>query len=240
MKTPRLLDANEIECRVGSINEKGLTLLLYKDARVDMALLDETYGADKWQRKHYELKDHIYCSVGIKLEDEWVWKDDVGTESVSEATKGESSDSFKRACFNWGIGRELYTAPFIWVAADKYNGFKNTKGKYATYDKFFVDSIEYDKEKREITGLTVINEKTGQQVFSKKKGKVESSSFMDTKRPKENEEPFETAPTATQLKEARKLLEEKKYLPEAIEARLAIVSTSEEANTLIDKLKASK
>lgn len=240
MTTPRLLNANEIECRVGSINEKGLTLLLYKDARIDMALLDETYGADKWQRKHYELKGHIYCSVGVKIGDEWVWKDDVGTESVSEATKGESSDSFKRACFNWSIGRELYTAPFIWIAADKYNGFKNAKGKFATYDKFFVDSIEYDADKREITGLTIVNEKTDQQVFSKKKGKVESSTFMDTKKPKENEEPFDSKPTPAQLKEARSLLEKRGYLPEAIEARLAIVSTSEEANKLISNLKATK
>lgn len=166
MKEIRLLKENEIEVRVGSINDKGATLLLYKDARADMALLDETYGVDGWQRKHYELKGHIYCSVGVKFDDQWVWKDDVGTESVSEATKGESSDSFKRACFNWGIGRELYSAPFTWISADKYNGYINPKThKPATYDKFRVTKIGYD-ENKEINELEIINEKTGDIVFA--------------------------------------------------------------------------
>lgn len=163
--TPRLLKANEIECRIGSINEKGATLLLYKDARVDMALLDETFGVGGWQRKHYELKNHIYASVGIKIEDEWVWKDDVGTESNTEATKGESSDSFKRACFNWGIGRELYTAPFIWISGIHYSAYINKSGKPATYDKFSVIDIGYD-ENKEINSLVIRNEKTGRTVFT--------------------------------------------------------------------------
>lgn len=165
MMTPRLLMPNEIEARVGSINEKGATLLLYKDARVDMSLLDETYGAENWQRKHYELKGHIYCSVGIKEDGDWVWKDDVGTESNTEATKGESSDSFKRACFNWGIGRELYTAPFTWISADNYKGFLNAKGKWATYDKFSVSKIGYN-DNREINELVIVNDNTGRVVFT--------------------------------------------------------------------------
>lgn len=165
MKEIRLLKENEIEVRVGSISEKGATLLLYKDARVDMNMLDETYGIDGWQRKHYELKGHIYCSVGIKFGDNWVWKDDVGTESVSEATKGESSDSFKRACFNWGIGRELYSAPFTWIAATNYKGYTNSKGKPATYDKFRVVSIGYD-ENKEINALVIKNDTQSRIVFT--------------------------------------------------------------------------
>ena len=171
----RLLNADEIEVRVGTINEKGATLLLYKDARCDMALLDECVGIANWQRKHYELKGKIYCSVGIKgvavagggnTENEWVWKDDVGTESNTEATKGESSDSFKRACFNWGIGRELYTAPFIWIDSNKYSSFENKKtGKLGTYDKFSVQKIKYDDEKREIVGIALKNDKTNALVF---------------------------------------------------------------------------
>lgn len=160
----RPLNADEIECRVGTINEKGLTLLLYKDARADMKLLDEIYGAENWQRKHYELKGHIYCSVGIKIDDEWIWKDDVGTESNTEATKGESSDSFKRACFNWGIGRELYTSPFIWIAKEHYKEFTNPNtGKPSTYDKFAVEKIRV--ENGEITGLAIRNDKTKVNVF---------------------------------------------------------------------------
>ena len=121
----RKLNADEIYVRIGTYKKNdnreivGASYLLYKDARVDMALLDEEVGAMNWQRKH-EFKDgKLYCSVGIYDEDkeQWIWKEDVGTESMSEAEKGQASDSFKRACFNWGIGRELYTAPFIWISA---------------------------------------------------------------------------------------------------------------------------
>lgn len=176
----RLLKASEIEVRVGSINEKGATLLLYKDARVDMNILDETYGIEGWQRKHYELKGHIYCSVGIKFDDVWVWKDDVGTESVSEATKGESSDSFKRACFNWGIGRELYSSPFTWISADNYSSFTNPKtSKLGTYDKFQVTKIGYDDNK-EINILEIKNLKTSRVVFTLGKSVAEPEPPKET------------------------------------------------------------
>ncbi len=113
----RRLRADEIECRIGQVfkAKQAISLLLYKDARCDMALLDEVVGTENWQREHYECKGNLYCRVGIKTESGWVWKSDCGTESNTEAVKGESSDSFKRACVNWGIGRELYTAPFIYV-----------------------------------------------------------------------------------------------------------------------------
>lgn len=160
----RDLTANEIECRVQSVKQNGLVLLLYKDARVDMNILDETVGAERWQREHYECKGNLFCRVGIKTEpkmditsdkltldgDAWVWKSDCGTESNTEAQKGEASDSFKRACFNWGIGRELYTAPFIWIPADKcgINGGK-------CYDKFVVEKIII--ENKQITALAIWN-----------------------------------------------------------------------------------
>lgn len=166
----RLLKEDEIDVRIGSINEKGATLLLYKDARVDQSILDETVTPFGWQRDHKELKGHIYCGVGIlnNREDEradWIWKWDVGIESNTEATKGEASDSFKRACFNWGIGRELYSAPFIWIGADKYTATKNKAGKPATYDKFTVEKIKYDEDTREIIGLAIKNLSTNKRVF---------------------------------------------------------------------------
>lgn len=168
----RTLKENEIEVRIGTCKENGLSLLLYKDARADMNVLDEVVGISNWQRKHYEIKGHVYCSVGIKAvelpgggndSDEWVWKDDVGVESQSEATKGESSDSFKRACFNWGIGRELYSAPFIWIAADKAK-IITQNGKAKCYDKFHVEKIAYDDNK-EIIGLSIINSNSKQRVY---------------------------------------------------------------------------
>ena len=162
----RDLTAEEIEVRVQSVKQNGLVLLLYKNARCDMNILDETIGAENWQREHYECKGNMFCRVGIccKREnepDEWVWKSDCGTESNTEAQKGEASDSFKRACFNWCIGRELYTAPFIWIPAAKCNikdtGKKDKYGKpiFACYDRFEVEKIAVENKK--ITAISIIN-----------------------------------------------------------------------------------
>ena len=106
-KEIRLLRADEIECRVGMVSEKGLSLLLYKDARADMKILDETYGSTGWQRIHELIGGNLYCRVQIWDEEKqcWVSKMDVGTESYTEKEKGQASDSFKRACVSVGIGR---------------------------------------------------------------------------------------------------------------------------------------
>ena len=161
----RLLRADEIECRVGMISEKGLSLLLYKDARVDMKILDEVYGPLNWQRKHEMIGGNLYCTVSIwdKEKQQWISKMDVGTKSNTEQEKGEASDSFKRACFSHGIGRELYTAPFIWIGAEKVS-IKRKNDRYTTYDKFKISSISYN-ENREITGLSIINQ-DGRVVYS--------------------------------------------------------------------------
>ena len=171
----RDLRADEIECRVQSVKENGLVLLLYKDARVDMNILDETVGSSNWQREHYECKGNLFCRVGIRIErpispdtkaGEWVWKSDCGTESNTEAQKGEASDSFKRACFNWGIGRELYTAPFTWIPADKCN-IKN--GSKQCYDKFVVEKIII--ENKQIVALAIYNTTKGCRAFVWQKDK---------------------------------------------------------------------
>lgn len=163
----RTLKADEIECRVAQVTEKGASLLLFKNARADMKMLDE--AKVKWQRKHEVINGKLFCTVSIwdaELK-QWVERQDVGVESNTEATKGEASDSFKRACFNWGIGRELYTAPFIWVNADKMNIQKTEwqgKTKYKTYDKFTVTNIRYNNN-REIDGLVIVNPKTKEIVY---------------------------------------------------------------------------
>lgn len=154
----RKLKASEIECRVGTINEKGCSLLLYKDARCDMRILDETFGAMNWKRSHEIIDGNLYCTVSV-LSDvgEWVSKQDVGVESFTEKEKGQASDSFKRACVNWGIGRELYTSPFIWVNhADKEAYQKN--GKYQTYQSYHVTEIGYNAE-GEINALAIADSK---------------------------------------------------------------------------------
>lgn len=161
----RDLRADEIEIRVQSVKQNGLILLLYKDARVDMNILDETVGAENWQREHYECKGNLFCRVGIDINakneyhtSNWVWKSDCGTESNTEAQKGEASDSFKRACFNWGIGRELYTSPFIWIPADKC-GISNGK----CYDNFEVEKIII--EDKRITALAIRNVTKGVRAY---------------------------------------------------------------------------
>ena len=158
MEQIRLLKPSEIECRIGTIGEKGLTLLLYKDARVDMKILDEVYGPLNWQRTHVMIGNHLYCKVSVwdEAKQQWISKMDVGTESYAEKEKGQASDSFKRACVSLGIGRELYKATFIWVPAGKT--YIQKKGeRYITYDKFQVKEIHYNEE-REIVGLLICNQ----------------------------------------------------------------------------------
>ncbi|MDE7176334.1 MAG: hypothetical protein K2O59_00795 [Lachnospiraceae bacterium] len=166
----RLLKAEEIECRVSMVKENGLSLLLYKDARVDQKILDETFGAFGWMRSHQCIEGNLYCTVAIYDEEKktWVSKQDVGTTSYSEKEKGQASDSFKRACFNWGIGRELYTAPFIWVQGNLANIQKKGDKLYCN-DHFKVASIEYN-ENREITSLVIVNSK-GECVYTMQSGK---------------------------------------------------------------------
>lgn len=159
----RELRADEIQVRVATCRANGISLLLYKDARCDMCILDETVGKMNWQRKHYECKGNLFCSVGIHNGDEWIWKDDCGAETYTEKEKGEASDSFKRSCFNWGIGIALYSAPFIWVKAEDCNITVGNNGKYQCSDRFVVKHIAYDNGK--ISQLCIYNEKTKKDCF---------------------------------------------------------------------------
>lgn len=160
MKEFRLLRADEIECRVAQIKANGLSLLLYKDARCDMNILDETVGMMNWKKEY--SRENRNCTVYLwdKDKEQWIGKEDTGTESNTEQEKGLASDSFKRACFNWGIGRELYSAPFVWVPKEACN-ITATNGKYACYDRFKVTEISYDESER-ICALTIVNTKTGE------------------------------------------------------------------------------
>lgn len=169
----RKLRADEIECRIGSVGAKGFTMLLYKDARCDMNILDETFTPYGWQREHKEIKGVVYCGVGIHCAppvangelsmNQWVWKWDAGAESYTEKEKGEASDSFKRACVNWGIGRELYTAPLIFIRAKTEpvgNGYR-LSDKRDGYG-YKVAQIEYEGGR--ISHLVIT--KNGTQVFT--------------------------------------------------------------------------
>lgn len=162
----RTLRPDEIEVRVQQVIESKTggakaVLLLYKNARVDMDLLDEKFGCLGWQREHTFKDGKNYCKVSVYDAEKqlWVSKEDVGVESNTEETKGEASDSFKRACVNLGIGRELYTSPSIFVALNSNEWKKNDrsgKAQAQSWLKFRVSVITYDAERR-IIGLGIVD-----------------------------------------------------------------------------------
>lgn len=167
----RLLKADEIEVKVKQIKQNGSVFLLYKTARTDMALLDETVGPMSWQSDYRVINDNLYAGIGIhSAELGWIWKWDCGVESREDGDgnekKGEASDAFKRAGFKWGIGRELYTAPFIWISSDVVPTVQmgnNWKLKNA-FAKYSVSKIGYN-EKREIIMLEIVDDK-GRTVYT--------------------------------------------------------------------------
>lgn len=152
MKQFRTLRPDEIECRVAQCNEKGASILLYKTARTDADILDETVGAQNWENDFKLVDGVLYGGIGIDYvgNGKLIWKWDAGTESNTEAEKGRASDAFKRAGFKHGIGRELYSAPFIWIDAAKCERLKkNDKtGRWQCYDQFDVTEISYDEAER--------------------------------------------------------------------------------------------
>ena len=165
MEEIRLLSKEDIDVRVAQTNiynNNGqqvvkVNLLLYKNARVDMKILDELFTPMGWKRTHKLIGDRLYCSVEVFNEKtgEWICKEDVGVESNTEAEKGQASDSFKRACVNWGIGRELYTAPRISVELTDKEYTRGQDGKIRVWATFGVKSIGYDANSRTITSLEI-------------------------------------------------------------------------------------
>lgn len=186
----RLLRADEIDCRVAQCNAWGVGILLYKDARCDQNILDEAVGPMNWMRHH--SRDNANCIVSIwdDAKKMWIEKEDTGTESNTEAEKGLASDSFKRACFNWGIGRELYTAPNMFVLKKDLKTFEESewqgKKKYSTKDTFIVTDIQYSG--RKIVYVKVLNQKTNHEIefgtpaqaLAEEK-KIESSKISEVK-----------------------------------------------------------
>lgn len=159
----RDLRADEIEVRVAQAKQNGVSLLLYKDARCDQNILDETVGPMNWMRSH--TRDNANCIVSIwdKEKAMWISKEDTGTESNTEKEKGLASDSFKRACFNWGIGRELYTAPFIWIKPEDCTSLKENGQRWQCFDSFAVQKIVI--ENKRIVALAIKNTKSGKTCF---------------------------------------------------------------------------
>lgn len=188
----RGLRPDEIDVRVGSITSKGVSLLLYKDARCDMNILDEVFGVLGWQRDHRVINDNLYCGIGVwnEKEKQWIWKWDCGIESRADGDgnekKGEASDSFKRAGFNIGIGRELYTGGFIFVPCEtkaKQSGKGYELANAYQFNGAYVSHIEYKETefKREIVGL-IIKDSKGKELFTKKGQVVENGEVTDSEK----------------------------------------------------------
>ena len=158
-----LLTASDVDLRVAQLiqtkNGTYANLLVYKNARVDMKILDEVFGPMNWARSHSVIDGRLFCTVSVwdEAKAQWVSKQDVGVPSNAEATKGEASDAFKRACVNVGIGRELYTAPFIWIPSSKAN-IQKRDNRYTTSERFQVREISYN-EMREIAAITIVNDR---------------------------------------------------------------------------------
>lgn len=159
----KTLEPDDIEVRVQQVTEKGCSLLLYKDARTDARILDEAVGNENWDCDYSEVHGMLFCTVGIRCElpsgeTSWVYKSDTGSPSNMEPEKGYSSDCFKRACTKWGIGRELYTAPFIWVDKGmlQKHEYNQKRGKWTCNDKFHVSRIKVDDGR--ITDLAIANQ----------------------------------------------------------------------------------
>ena len=171
----RTLYPEEIELKVQMVRQNGACFILYKDSRVDMNLLDEAFGPLGWKNEHFVLDGKTFCTISIwdSVKNEWITKSNVGSldnnngAGGSAKVKGEISDSFKRAATVVGIGRELYTAPFIWIGADKIEIRQQGDGKdakYSTNTPLHVSMIEYD-EKRRISLLEIQKDRDGQVVY---------------------------------------------------------------------------
>lgn len=163
----RPLKPNEVEVRVGTVGAKGVSMLLYKNARVDRQILDETFGAMNWQCKYSEHKGNLFCAIGVydPKKDEWTWKEDCGTESNTEKEKGEASDAFKRAGFRWGIGIELYSSPFIFM---NISTEEISHGKYKIRNRddgfgYYVYDMKVQDGK--ITDLTICKDNRGKSMI---------------------------------------------------------------------------
>lgn len=227
----RDLRADEIDVRVQSQTEKGLILLLYKNARVDMDILDETFGKLNWQRTHNFKDGKLYCTVSVwdAEKQQWISREDVGTESNTEAEKGQASDSFKRANVNFGIGRELYTSPFIWVSAGDYS--TNAKGK--CNDTFSVADITI--KDKVITGLSIRNDKSKAIVFTygATQAKISSAKPKAEQAPIKKEIEPKNAPVEPQItyEQALEVKHEGRTLKEIYKTEREFVSIAYEQGT---------
>lgn len=241
-KKIRCLLPNEIEVRVQSVGEKSAQLLLYKDSRCDKRILDETFGIFGWKDTYQEIKGNLFCTVSIWDDEnkQWIDKQDCGTESFSEKEKGQASDAFKRACFNIGIGRELYTRIFYYAnVATKYDA---TKKKYELADKymtFHVSEIETNEQTEKIEKIKIADNKDNI-VFEYGYSKKQTTKKETKEEPKDEPKEEVAMIDATQIKALHAIFGKNDKLKESVYNQLKIKSSKEltytQAEALIKQL----
>lgn len=233
-KKIRTLKPEEIEVRVNQVTSKGCQLLLYKDSRCDKRILDETFGINGWKNRYEEIKGNLFCIISIWDDDkkQWIDKEDCGVESFSEKQKGEASDAFKRACFNIGIGRELYTRLHYFATVPTQNVSTDPKKpKYELinkYEKFSVSEIFVNEETEKIEKIKIVD--------SKKKV-VFNYGYSEPSKTTKNLEMI----TPEQIKQLQTILSKKEGLKETVYKQLGIKSSKEltfdKAQAVIEDLK---
>lgn len=205
-----LLKKEDILVKVKQVTKAGALLLLYKTARTDAKYLDEVLGPMNWTNDYVEIKNNLYCRIGIreKEDQEFVYKMDCGIESDQDdgqEKKAEASDAFKRCASKLGLGRELYTAPQIWAAVNTVQ-----KGeKWFLEDKtakYYVSKIEYDEKSRTIIDLEIRNAKTNVVVYTMP---PETRLFADAEDLDFGGDASATPNTVSKKEEAKKKTEEK-------------------------------
>lgn len=218
------VDIKDIDFRVQSVTKSGFAVILaYKDARYDMTMLDKVIGPDNWARDHKVINGRLYCGIGIRRPaelnkgsggavvspSEWVWKWDVGVESNTEKEKGQASDSFKRAGFNWGIGRELYDFPFICIKLDK-DEFYVDNGRAKATNKFKLKEFNWAIERKDGKIIKLTASYAGIQRYNFSANPPKPTSKSKSK-PKSDSE---SKVIPKELKEAIAKLNECKTIPE--------------------------
>lgn len=231
----RDLTPEDVEVRAAMVRSNGVSLLIYKDARVDQTILDETVGQLNWKKSYKVVKDNLYCTIEIWDDEkkQWIAKEDCGVESNTEKEKGEASDAQKRAGFAWGIGRELYSAPFIWISNKDCTIEEKTKGTFTCKDRFSVVSMEIENKK--IVDLQILNNNTGEIVFQMKK--VKAPLKLTAKKAEAKTEVKETKKPMTLQDALNFEIMAKSGKMVAIKDTIAACKTKESQEKLIDFLK---
>jgi hypothetical protein len=184
------LSEADVECRIGTTSAGGFSLLLYKTSRVDVKRLNSVFGLEWSNEFFYDDKQLLCCNISVYDGEKWIKRTGVGTASRTEKEKGAYSDALKRAGFRWGIGIELYSAPFIWI---KWNMTKT--GDKHKPDNFYSSDVsisQYD-----------VNEETGEiSVEIKHKGNV-IYSYGPTKNGEHEDNEKEGCATPRQIQELK-------------------------------------